>query len=247
MEKATCYPRTELTFKLIGLQRYLDIDAKWMNDQGMQWDFPTLLREEMRQPVRTAACGGTHRLGGLILTVKKRQRSGQPVDGEYAAAAEVRRQLRELRLPAAEQRRQLQHRVVQGPRRRGRHRPPAQDHGPPAGVPDLRLERERPHELPHGAGGQLPVEHHVGQPRPRLGSRAAGARHSLAGAVRPAGVRPVRRGAGDRRRSRAASRSAPIRSTSLRVRHVDTISCESRRSRCASGRATVRTRRTRSS
>jgi hypothetical protein len=86
VEKATCYPRTELTFKLIGLQRYLDINATWMNDQGMQWDFPTLLREEMRQPVRTAACGGTHRLAGLILTVKKRQRSGLPVDGEYAAA-----------------------------------------------------------------------------------------------------------------------------------------------------------------
>jgi hypothetical protein len=86
VEKATCYPRTELTFKLIGLQRYLDINARWMNDQGMPWDFPTLLREEMRQPVRTAACGGTHRLSGLILTVKKRQRSGLPVDGEYAAA-----------------------------------------------------------------------------------------------------------------------------------------------------------------
>jgi hypothetical protein len=86
VEKATCYPKTELTFKLIGLQRYLDINAKWMNDQGMAWDFPTLLREEMRQPVRTAACGGTHRLSGLILTVKKRQRSGLPIDGEYANA-----------------------------------------------------------------------------------------------------------------------------------------------------------------
>jgi hypothetical protein len=86
MEKVTCYPKTELTFKLIGLQRYLDINASWMNDQGMQWNFPTLLREEMNQPVRTAACGGAHRLAGLILTVKKRQRSGLPVDGEYAAA-----------------------------------------------------------------------------------------------------------------------------------------------------------------
>lgn len=87
MEKATCYPRTELTFKLLGLQRYLDMDARWTNDQGMAWDFPTLLREEMRQPVRTAACGGTHRLSGLILTVKKRQRLGEPVDGAYAEAA----------------------------------------------------------------------------------------------------------------------------------------------------------------
>ena len=87
MEKATCYPKTELTFKLIGLQRYLDIEDTWVNDQGMNWDFPTLLREEMRQPVLTAACGGTHRLSGLTLTVKKRQASGLPVDGAYAEAA----------------------------------------------------------------------------------------------------------------------------------------------------------------
>lgn len=87
MEKATCYPKTELTFKLIGLQRYLDIEDTWVNDQGMNWDFPTLLREEMRQPVLTAACGGTHRLSGLSLTVKKRQASGLPVDGAYAEAA----------------------------------------------------------------------------------------------------------------------------------------------------------------
>jgi hypothetical protein len=87
MEKQTCYPRTELTFKLIGLQRYLDMDAQWMNDQGMAWDFPTMIREEMRQPVRTAACGGTHRLSGLILTAKKYQRTGKPLDGAYAEAA----------------------------------------------------------------------------------------------------------------------------------------------------------------
>jgi hypothetical protein len=86
IEKATCYPKTELTFKLIGLQRYLDINAKWVNDQGMHWDFPTLVREELRQPVRTAACGGTHRLGGLALAVKKRRAAGLPVDGVYAEA-----------------------------------------------------------------------------------------------------------------------------------------------------------------
>jgi hypothetical protein len=89
MEKLTCYPRTELTFKLIGLQRYLDINARWVNDQGMQWDFPTLIREEIRQPVRTAACGGTHRLSGLTLAVKKRRNSGLPITGEYAQAQQL--------------------------------------------------------------------------------------------------------------------------------------------------------------
>lgn len=86
VEKLTCYPKTELTFKLIGLQRYLDIDDTWVNDQGMQWDFPKLIAEEMAQPVRTAACGGTHRLGGLALAVKKRKAAGLPIDGQYAAA-----------------------------------------------------------------------------------------------------------------------------------------------------------------
>ncbi|WP_152097219.1 hypothetical protein [Lacipirellula parvula] len=86
VEKLTCYPKTELTFKLIGLQRYLDINDTWVNDQGMQWDFPKLIAEEMAQPVRTAACGGTHRLAGLALAVKKRKASGQPIDGQYAAA-----------------------------------------------------------------------------------------------------------------------------------------------------------------
>jgi len=86
VEKATCYPKTELTFKLIGLQRYLDINARWVNDQGMTWDFPTLVREELQQPVRSAACGGTHRLSGLVLAVKKRRASGLPVDGVYAEA-----------------------------------------------------------------------------------------------------------------------------------------------------------------
>ncbi|MCA9237605.1 MAG: hypothetical protein KDA44_19165 [Planctomycetales bacterium] len=86
VEKKTCYPRTELTFKLLGLQNYLDIDDRWVNDQGMQWDFATLVREEMRQPVRTAACGGTHRLSGLTFAYKKYQKTGRPLTGEFAAA-----------------------------------------------------------------------------------------------------------------------------------------------------------------
>ncbi|MEM8945691.1 MAG: hypothetical protein AAGD11_10950 [Planctomycetota bacterium] len=86
MEKRTCYPRTELTFKLIGLMHYLDSNEKWMNDQGMEWDIPKMIAEEMRQPVRGAACGGTHRLGGLTLAYKTRIRRGEPVDGQYLKA-----------------------------------------------------------------------------------------------------------------------------------------------------------------
>jgi hypothetical protein len=87
-EKKTCYPKSELTFKLISFAHYVDLEATWVNDQGLDWDFSRLIREELAQPIRGAACGGTHRLSGLSLAVKARQKSGAPIDGEYARAAE---------------------------------------------------------------------------------------------------------------------------------------------------------------
>ena len=44
MEKRTCFPRSELTFKLIGLMHYLPSDAKWVNEQGMEWDLPKMVQ-----------------------------------------------------------------------------------------------------------------------------------------------------------------------------------------------------------
>jgi hypothetical protein len=38
--------------------------------------------------MRNAACGGTHRLSALSLTVKARLRRGEPLDGEYKRAAD---------------------------------------------------------------------------------------------------------------------------------------------------------------
>ena len=87
-EKKTCYPKTELTFKLIAFTHYLDLNEKWVNDEGLHWDMPRLIREELAQPIRGAACGGTHRLSGLSLAVKARERRGEPLDGEYLRAAE---------------------------------------------------------------------------------------------------------------------------------------------------------------
>jgi hypothetical protein len=87
-EKKTCYPKSELTFKLLALQHYIDLSETWVNDQGVEWDFPRLIREELAQPIRGAACGGTHRLSALSLTVKARIRRGEPLDGEYLRASE---------------------------------------------------------------------------------------------------------------------------------------------------------------
>lgn len=86
-EKRTCRSGTELTFKLIGLAHYLDFDAQWQSDAGGTWNIPKLIREEIAQPIRGAACGGTHRLMGLSYVVQKRAKRGEPMIGQYRRAA----------------------------------------------------------------------------------------------------------------------------------------------------------------
>ena len=85
-EQETCRPKTELTFKLIGLSHYLDIDATWKDERGTNWSIPRLIQEEMRQPIVGAACGGTHRLFGLAYAVNRCEHKGKSVKGQYHRA-----------------------------------------------------------------------------------------------------------------------------------------------------------------
>lgn len=85
-EKLGCQHGIELTFKLISLAHYLDLDQTWKSQSGEEWNVEKLVREELAAPIRGAACGGTHRLMGLAYAVNKRQRSGQPMSGDYKRA-----------------------------------------------------------------------------------------------------------------------------------------------------------------
>lgn len=86
-EQKTSYPDTELTFKLIGLMHYLPSNSTWVNDRGENWSIERLIEEELKQPIRGAACGGTHRLAGLSLAARKRVLRGEPLDGAFLKAA----------------------------------------------------------------------------------------------------------------------------------------------------------------
>jgi hypothetical protein len=85
-EKQDCQAGEELTFKLIGLMHYLDSDETWRSRDGQLWSIQRLISEELKQPIRGAACGGTHRLMGLSYAVNKRAKRGEPVDGEFKRA-----------------------------------------------------------------------------------------------------------------------------------------------------------------
>lgn len=86
-EKRNCRKGMELTFELISLSHYLDTDALWKNSAGEEWSIPQLIQEEIKAPIlRSAPCGGTHRLMGLAYAVRKRHKEGKTVDGHYLRA-----------------------------------------------------------------------------------------------------------------------------------------------------------------
>ena len=85
-EKLSCKAGTELTFTLIAMAHYLHTDAEWENRAGETWSLPRLMEEEIEQPIRGAACGGTHRLFGLSYGCQRRLRATGQLDGVYRRA-----------------------------------------------------------------------------------------------------------------------------------------------------------------
>jgi len=85
-EKLACKEKAELTFALIALAHYLPTDAVWTARDGKEWSLAKLVEEEIAQPIRTAACGGTHRLFGLAYGCQCRQRHAGRLDGVYVRA-----------------------------------------------------------------------------------------------------------------------------------------------------------------
>jgi hypothetical protein len=85
-EKDTCRPATELTFKLIAFTHYLKSDETWKSNDGQDWDIPRVIKEELKQPIHGAACGGTHRMTGFSYAVRKREARGESFEGQWMRA-----------------------------------------------------------------------------------------------------------------------------------------------------------------
>lgn len=85
-EKLACKAGTELTFTLIAMAHYLPTDATWTARDGESWSIAKLAEEEIVQPIRGAACGGTHRLFGLSYGCQRRLKATGQLDGVYLRA-----------------------------------------------------------------------------------------------------------------------------------------------------------------
>lgn len=97
-EQLACREKTELTFALIAMAHYLPTDAVWKAADGQEWSLARLVEEEVTQPIRSAPCGGTHRLFGLAYACQRRQRATGAIDGVYLAADTYVRDYQQLAL-----------------------------------------------------------------------------------------------------------------------------------------------------
>ncbi len=84
-EKLGCRSGSDMSLKLIGLSYYVD-EPTWKNDLGETWSIDRMLKEEMSQPVVSAAEGGMNRLMGLSYAVERRGKRHKPIDGQFLRA-----------------------------------------------------------------------------------------------------------------------------------------------------------------
>jgi hypothetical protein len=73
--------QTEVTWTLWALSHYLGTDANWRNKHGEVWSIERLVRIQIREPVRTAACGGSHGLFALTFARNAYIKTGRPLRG----------------------------------------------------------------------------------------------------------------------------------------------------------------------
>lgn len=91
--QADIRPGQEATWTLMALSAYLPPDASWTASDGRAWTTEKVVQMEADADLLTSACGGAHRLYGLVAALQNhRAATGRTPDqlaGGWAAAADV--------------------------------------------------------------------------------------------------------------------------------------------------------------
>jgi hypothetical protein len=77
----------ELSWAMLVIGQYLGTDIRWTNRAGEALQFEDLVRYELKQPMDTAACGGTHRLFGLTWVYHIHLQKGGKTEGVWKEVA----------------------------------------------------------------------------------------------------------------------------------------------------------------
>ena len=76
----------EYSWTIIGLTTYLPTDARWTAQDGKEWSIEQLVEVEAQYELGEGACGGTHRLGGLAITLNRHLARGGKIEGAWESA-----------------------------------------------------------------------------------------------------------------------------------------------------------------
>jgi hypothetical protein len=91
--QADITPGQEATWTLMAFSTYLPHDAEWTSSDGETWTIGRVVAMEAAADIFSSACGGAHRLYGLIAAVKQHMAATgtawDELDGPWAEAADV--------------------------------------------------------------------------------------------------------------------------------------------------------------
>ena len=91
--QADIRPGQEATWTLMALSAYLPPDAAWTAGDGTKWNTERVVEMEADADIVASACGGAHRLYGLVAALQKHRaatgRTAEQLSGGWAAAQDV--------------------------------------------------------------------------------------------------------------------------------------------------------------
>jgi hypothetical protein len=76
----------EYSWTLMGLSAYRPSDYKWTASDGKKWSIEKLLDIECDHDLSNSACGGSHRLVGITLTLNRHHDQGGRLEGAWKKA-----------------------------------------------------------------------------------------------------------------------------------------------------------------
>ncbi|MEX2118941.1 MAG: ADP-ribosylation factor-directed GTPase activating protein isoform b [Pirellulales bacterium] len=76
----------EATWTLMALGTFLPLDARWQAKDGSQWSLERIIESEAGQELAGSACGGSHRLYAMAVTLNRYLEEGGELKGGWLAA-----------------------------------------------------------------------------------------------------------------------------------------------------------------